>query len=57
MVTALDEPADVERAVDVGTNDFLTKPINKAELLLRIRAMLAHPDPIDYINAVQNPKQ
>jgi two-component system alkaline phosphatase synthesis response regulator PhoP len=59
MVTALDEPSDVDRAVEAGTNDFLTKPINKAELLLRIKAMLATrrgqdlPDAIDYINAVQ----
>jgi len=59
MVTALDEPSDVERAVEAGTNDFLTKPINKAELLLRIKAMLATrrgqdlPDAIDYMNAVQ----
>lgn len=40
MVTALDQPTDVERAVDVGTDDFLTKPINKTELLLRLRALL-----------------
>ncbi len=40
MVTALDQATDVERAVDVGTDDFITKPINKAELLLRVRAML-----------------
>jgi DNA-binding response OmpR family regulator len=40
MVTALDQPTDVERAVEVGTDDFLTKPINKAELLLRVRALL-----------------
>jgi two-component system, OmpR family, alkaline phosphatase synthesis response regulator PhoP len=40
MVTALDQPTDVERAVDVGTDDFITKPINKTELLLRVRAML-----------------
>ncbi len=53
MITALDQTSDVERAVEAGTNDFLTKPINKAELLLRVKAMLAHPDPIDYINAVQ----
>jgi DNA-binding response OmpR family regulator len=62
MVTALDQPSDVEKAVEAGTNDFLTKPINKSELLLRIRAMLAHrhgselPDTIDYINAVQEGK-
>jgi two-component system, OmpR family, alkaline phosphatase synthesis response regulator PhoP len=41
MITALDQPADVEKAVEAGTNDFLTKPINKTELLLRVRAALA----------------
>jgi DNA-binding response OmpR family regulator len=41
MVTALDQSADVEKAVEAGTDDFITKPINKTELLLRVRAMLA----------------
>ncbi len=40
MVTALDQSTDVERAVEAGTDDFLTKPINKTELLLRVRALL-----------------
>lgn len=40
IVTALDEVSDIERAVDVGTDDFLTKPIHKSELLLRVRALL-----------------
>jgi DNA-binding response OmpR family regulator len=40
MITALDQPSDVERAVEAGTDDFLTKPINKSELLLRVRALL-----------------
>src|SRR6266850_7619213 len=40
MVTALDQPSDIDRAVEAGTNDFLTKPINKTELLLRVRAAL-----------------
>ncbi len=40
MVTALDQPSDIERAVDAGADDFLTKPINKIELLLRVRSML-----------------
>lgn len=40
MVTALDQANDVETAVETGTDDFLTKPINKTELLLRVRAML-----------------
>ena len=34
MVTALDQPSDIDRAVEAGTDDFLTKPINKTELLL-----------------------
>ncbi len=40
MITALDQPSDIDRAVEAGTNDFLTKPINKSELLLRVRAAL-----------------
>jgi two-component system, OmpR family, alkaline phosphatase synthesis response regulator PhoP len=40
MVTALDQPSDIERAVEAGTDDFLSKPINKSELLLRVRALL-----------------
>jgi DNA-binding response OmpR family regulator len=41
MVTALDQPNDVERAVAAGTDDFLTKPINKTELRIRVKALLA----------------
>jgi PleD family two-component response regulator len=40
MITALDQPSDIERAVEAGTDDFLTKPINKNELLLRVRSAL-----------------
>ena len=40
MITALDQPSDVERAVDAGTDDFLTKPINQTDLLNRVRALL-----------------
>ena len=36
MITALDQHSDVERAVEAGTDDFLSKPITKAELLRRI---------------------
>ncbi len=41
MITALDQPSDIDRAVEAGTNDFLTKPINKTELLLRVRSALS----------------
>lgn len=40
MVTALNELGDIERAVDAGTDDFLTKPVNKIELLKRVDNML-----------------
>ncbi|VTS01843.1 response regulator [Tuwongella immobilis] len=40
MVTALDQPSDVERAVEAGCDDFITKPINQQEMLKRVAAML-----------------
>lgn len=40
VVTALNEPGDVERAVTAGCDDFISKPINKLELLKRVENML-----------------
>ncbi len=40
MVTALNEFGDIERGLDSGTDDFVSKPINRLELLTRIRTML-----------------
>lgn len=40
MVTALNEAGDVERALDAGADDFLTKPVNKLELLTRVKSLL-----------------
>jgi CheY-like chemotaxis protein len=40
MITALDQPSDIDRALDAGTEDFITKPINKSALLLRVRSLL-----------------
>jgi len=39
MVTALNEAGDIERAVEAGTNDFISKPVNKLELLSRVKTM------------------
>ena len=40
MVTALSELGDIERAIDSGTDDFLSKPVNKLELITRVKTML-----------------
>lgn len=40
MVTALNELGDIERAVQAGTNDFLSKPVNRVELIKRVENML-----------------
>lgn len=47
MVTALNELGDIERAVEAGTNDFLSKPVNKVELLKRVENMLQLRDVVD----------
>lgn len=44
MVTALNETGDIERAVAAGTDDFLSKPVNKVELLKRVENMLRLKD-------------
>jgi two-component system cell cycle response regulator len=40
MVTALNEVGDHERAIDCGTDEFLTKPVNRMELITRVRSLL-----------------
>ena len=40
MVTALNEFGDIERGIDSGTDDFISKPVNKLELLARVKTML-----------------
>jgi two-component system alkaline phosphatase synthesis response regulator PhoP len=40
MVTALDELADIERGVEVGSDDYLVKPIKRVELVSRVSTLL-----------------
>jgi CheY-like chemotaxis protein len=61
MVTALNELGDIERAVAAGCDDFLSKPINKLELLKRVETMLKLRELTDeverlrrYINGVDD---
>jgi DNA-binding response OmpR family regulator len=60
MITALDQASDIDRAVEAGTDDFVSKPIKKTELLHRVRALLRsrhHKRELEralcYIEAVQ----
>src|ERR1700709_2000768 len=40
MVTALNELGDIEQATECGTDDFVSKPVNKFELVTRVRSLL-----------------
>ncbi len=53
MVTALNEAGDIERAVQAGTDDFLSKPVNKAELLKRVENMLKLKDVTDELERLR----
>ena len=49
MLTARGEESDKIRGLDVGADDYVTKPFSPGELIARIRALLrrAHPAPLD----------
>ncbi len=40
MVTARETPSDVKRGFIIGTDDYMTKPVDEEEMLLRIAALL-----------------
>jgi two-component system OmpR family response regulator len=40
MVTAKQEPIDKKRGFSAGTDDYMTKPVNEEEFILRIKALL-----------------
>ncbi len=40
MVTALTEMGDIERGVESGTDDFVSKPVNRLELTTRVKSLL-----------------
>ncbi|MCA1644304.1 MAG: response regulator transcription factor [Chloroflexi bacterium] len=42
MLTALDSEEDKVRGLDLGADDYLTKPFSHRELIARIRAQLRH---------------
>jgi DNA-binding response OmpR family regulator len=40
MFSGLDRPADQNRAFEVGSDDYLTKPVKMVELLEKVRSQL-----------------
>ena len=54
MVTALGELGDIERAVEAGTDDFLSKPVNKVELVKRVGNMLKLRHVSDELERLRN---
>ncbi len=53
MVTALNELGDIERAVEAETDDFLSKPVQKVELLKRVQNMLRLKDVTDEVERLR----
>lgn len=53
MVTALNELGDIERAVAAGTDDFLSKPVQKIELVKRVQNMLRLKDVEDEVERLR----
>lgn len=40
MVTALDQPSDRVRGLEVGADDFLTKPVDDVQLMARVKSLV-----------------
>lgn len=47
MVTALNELGDVERARESGADEYISKPVNKIELLALVARLLDEPPAAD----------
>jgi adenylate cyclase len=51
MVTALDPSEERIKGIEAGADDFLTKPINQAELLARVKSLLRIKELYDTVQA------
>lgn len=53
MVTALNELGDIERGVEAETDDFLSKPVNRTQLVKRVQNMLRLKDVTDEVERLR----
>jgi class 3 adenylate cyclase/CheY-like chemotaxis protein len=51
LVTALDPAQERVKGLDAGADDFLTKPVNQAELMARVRSLLRIKSLYDQVQA------
>lgn len=54
LVTALRETEDRVKGIDAGCDDFISKPVEKLELLARVKSLLKVKSYYDLKNAYQN---
>ncbi len=54
MVTALTDPTDRVRGLEVGADDFLSKPINDTALMSRVRSLVRYKMTVDEWRAREN---
>lgn len=53
MISDMNSLGDIERAIEAGTDDFISKPLEKADLLKRVRNLLALRQAIDDARGVR----
>lgn len=53
MLTAKGEESDKVKALDLGSDDYITKPFSTKELLARIRAVIRRTSPKDSLEVIE----
>ena len=51
MITALDQPSDRVRGLEVGADDFLTKPVDDVQLMARVKSLVRLKNLTDELRA------